>query len=78
MTSRGSSSGARRRGSSASAMRLAAPFKSKVITCEAKSVEEKIKAAVAGISHVLLKPHFEESLAACIWDAIDTGLQPGF
>jgi FixJ family two-component response regulator len=28
------------------------------------------RAAAAGISHILLKPHVEESLAACIWDAI--------
>ena len=35
-----------------------------------------IKAAAAGISHVLLKPHVEESLAAHIWDAIDAGRSP--
>ena len=34
------------------------------------------KAVAAGISHVLLKPHVEESLAAHIRDAIDTGRQP--
>jgi two-component system, LuxR family, response regulator FixJ len=33
------------------------------------------KAAAAGISHVLLKPHVEERLAAHIWDAIDPGHQ---
>jgi FixJ family two-component response regulator len=33
------------------------------------------KAVAAGISHVLLKPHAEESLAAHIRDAIDTGRQ---
>jgi hypothetical protein len=31
----------------------------------------------AGISHILLKPHVEESLAAHIRDAIDTGRQHG-
>ena len=35
------------------------------------------KAAAAGISHVLLKPHVDESLAAHIWDAIDAGRQSG-
>jgi two-component system response regulator FixJ len=34
------------------------------------------KAAAAGISYVLLKPHVEESLPAHIWDAIHTGRQP--
>jgi len=29
------------------------------------------KAAAAGINHILLKPHVEESLAAHIWDAIE-------
>lgn len=36
-----------------------------------------IKAAAAGISYVLLKPHVQESLAVHIRDAIDKGCQPG-
>jgi FixJ family two-component response regulator len=35
------------------------------------------KAAAAGIGHVLLKPHVEESLAAQIRDAIGSGREAG-
>jgi len=31
------------------------------------------KAAIAGVHHVLLKPHLEESLVARIWGAIQEG-----
>jgi two-component system, LuxR family, response regulator FixJ len=34
------------------------------------------KAAAAGISRVLLKPHVEESLVTQIWDAIDARRSP--
>ncbi|XIA67775.1 response regulator [Bradyrhizobium sp. TZ2] len=34
------------------------------------------KAAIAGIRHVLVKPHVEDSLSSRIWDAINGDPQP--